>query len=94
MTLKEDPDELFRKRRAEEDAISLDIILRFIAIQCRRQGRCPIVRCRRSGNCVKRGQALRDWARERARNDAIAAGGHASAQKTLNESLPDRSRGA
>ena len=98
MPLNDDPDAWSREFRAEQDAISLEIILRFIAIQCRRQGRCPIVRCRRSGNCVKRGQALREWARNHARCGAIAAGGHASAQntldETLNESLPGRSGGA
>ena len=97
MTLNDDPDAWNRKFRDEQDeqeAISREIILRFIAIQCRRQGRCPIVRCRRSGNCVKRGQALRDWARGRTRGGPIATGGHASALKTLNECLRELSRGA
>ena len=97
MTHSDDPDEWSRRDDAERDAIHLEIILKFIEIQCRKQGRCPIARCRRSGNCVKKMQAVRDWGRRHDRTGPgvkVDPACQASALKFLKECLRDRLRDA
>ena len=71
--------------REEQEALHLQIILRFIALRCRKHRRCAQVRCRRSGRCAEAARTLRAAARKA----GPAAPKPPRWRAPLEESLPD-----
>jgi hypothetical protein len=76
--------------QAEAEKLQLEIILRFIDIECRKHRRCKQIRCRRSGRCAEKARTLR----KAPRKAGPSAPKPPRRRALLKETLPDRARNA